>query len=267
MKRTLRHLQARFGWRHPRPLPHFLVIGTQKGGTTSLHHLLARHPGIYLPAVKEVHYFSQHFHQSLQWYANHYQDAKPGQLRGDITPFYLFHLAAPARIRAVLPRVKMIVLLRDPVERTLSQYFHARRNGYEQLELEEALEAEEERTIGADAVVTAPDGIHYSYQKHTYLSRSRYAEQLQRFLELFPRRQILVLRSEDLFSRTEQCWDALLSFIGAAPLPLPVPLPHSNSGQGEASAVSVSLKRKLRAQLEPTYEWLERNYGLSWPEP
>ena len=243
------------------------MIGTQKGGTTSLHHLLARHPGIFLPAVKEVHYFSQHFHQSLQWYAHHYKDAKPGQLRGDITPFYLFHLAAPARIRTVLPRVKMIVLLRDPVERTLSQYFHARRNGYEQLELEEALEVEEERINGADAVVTAPDGIHYSYQKHSYLSRSRYDEQLQRFLQLFPKRQILLLRSEDLFSRTEQCWDTLLKFIGAAPLPLPVPLPHSNSGQGEASAVALKLKRELRAQLEPTYQWLERNYGLSWPEP
>jgi hypothetical protein len=81
MRRTLRHLQARFG-HHPKPLPHFLVIGTQKGGTTSLHHLLSRHPGIYLPAVKEVHYFSQHFHQSRQWYADHYQDAKPGQVRG-----------------------------------------------------------------------------------------------------------------------------------------------------------------------------------------
>lgn len=267
LKRTLRHLQVRLGLRDPWPLPHFLVIGTQKGGTTSLHHLLTRHSGIFLPAVKEVHYFSQHFHQNLQWYAQHYQDAKPGQLRGDITPFYLFHLAVPARIRSVLPRVKMIALLRDPVERTLSQYFHARRNGYEQLELEEALKAEEARTIGADAVVMAPDGIHYSYQKHTYLSRSRYDEQLQRYLELFPRRQILVLRSEDLFSFTEQCWDDLLSFIDAAPLPLPAPLPHSNSGQGEAAAVALPLKRKLRALLEPTYKWLEREYGLSWSEP
>lgn len=243
------------------------MLGTQKGGTTSLHHLLALHPGIFLPAVKEVHYFSQHFEQSLQWYADHYQDAKPGQLRGDITPFYLFHLAAPSRIRSVLPRVKMIALLRDPVERTLSQYFHARRHGYEHLELEAALEVEEDRIRGADAVVTLADGLHYSYQKHTYLSRSRYDEQLQRYLELFPSRQILVLRSEDLFSCTEQCWDDLLSFIDAAPLPLPAPLTHSNSGQGEAAAVALPLKRKLRALLEPTYKWLESEYGLSWSEP
>lgn len=267
MRRTLRHLEARFGLRHPKPLPHFLVIGTQKGGTTSLHHLLSRHPGIYLPAVKEVHYFSQHFHQSRQWYADHYQDAKPGQVRGDITPFYLFHLAAPFRIRSVLPRVKLIALLRDPVERTLSQYFHARRHGYEQLELESALAAEEERIRGADVVVNEANGFHYSYQKHTYVSRSRYDEQLQRYHKQFPRRQLLVLRSEDLFARTQQCWDPLLRFIAADPRPMPAPLPHSNAGQGEAAAVPLSIKRMLRAELEPTYQWLEREYGLSWPEP
>lgn len=267
MRRTLRHLKATLGWRHPRPLPHFLVVGTQKGGTTSLHHLLSRHPGIFLPTVKEVHYFSQHFQQSRQWYADHYHRAQPGQVRGDITPFYLFHAAVPARIRSVLPRARLVALLRDPVERTLSQYFHARRHGYEDLDLASALEAEEERIRGADAVVSAADGFHYSYQKHTYLSRSRYDEQLQRYLKYFPKRQLLVMRSEDLFNRLEQCWDPLLRFIGAEPQPLPEALPHSNSGQGEAALIPLSLKRELRARLEPTYQWLEHEYNISWPNP
>ena len=205
MKRTLRHLQAKFGWRHPRPLPHFLVIGTQKGGTTTLHHLLSRHPGIFLPEVKEVHYFSQHFYQSHQWYADHYQLAKPGQIRGDITPFYLFHKAVPERIRSALPNVKLIALLRDPVERTLSQYFHARRHGYENLDLLPALKAEEQRLSGAESVVTTADGFHYSYQKHSYVSRSRYEVQLQRYQKYFSKHQLLVLRSEDLFARTDAC--------------------------------------------------------------
>ena len=131
-------------------------------------------------------------------------------MRGDITPFYMFHKAVPERIRSVLPNARLIVLLRDPVERVLSQYFHARRHGYEQLDLMSALEAEEQRLFGSDAVVSSADGIHYSYQKHSYVSRSRYELQLKRYRECFPKHQLLVLRSEDLFAHTDACWDVLL---------------------------------------------------------
>lgn len=249
------------------PLPHFLVLGTQKGGTTSLHHLLKRHPGIFLPDVKEVHYFSQHSEKPLTWYANHYRDAAASQLRGDITPFYLYHCATPQRIHANLPKVRLIALLRDPVERALSQYFHARRNGYETLELEAAIDAEESRLMGAEAIVEQPGGYHYSYQKHSYLKRSRYEEQLQRYQSLFPAKQLLILRSEDLFKTPAECWDRLLTFIGAEPMPLPGELPRSNAGEGEANQVSTALRQRLRKDLAPTYEWLDRQYGLSWTEP
>ena len=266
MKRTLRHMQARLGWRHPTPLPHFLVLGTQKGGTTTLHHLLSRHPGIFLPEVKEVHYFSQHFHQNRKWYADHYQLAKPGQARGDITPFYLFHAAVPERIHSVFPKVRLIALLRDPVERVLSQYFHAVRNGYEHLDLVSALQAEEQRLSGADSVLREVDGFHYSYQKHSYVSRSRYEHQLQRYRHWFPKRQLLVLRSEDLFEHTDGFLDRLLSFISVDPMPLPEILPHSNPGRGEAASVPLSLRRDLRQRLAMTYQWVEQEYGITWPE-
>ena len=267
MNRTLRHLKAKFGWRHSKPLPHFLVIGTQKGGTTSLYHLLSQHPDIFLPKVKEVHYFSQNFHQTREWYADHYQLAMPGQLRGDITPFYLFHAAVPERIRSIMPRVRLIALLRDPVERTLSQYFHACRQGYEQLDLLAALEAEEQRLSGADAVVKSPDGFHYSYQKHSYVSRSRYEIQLQRYRASFPDRQLLVLRSEDLFAHTDTCLDRLLTFLSLDSMPFSIALPHSNSGKGEAASVPLSLRRDLRQQLASTYDWVEKEYGITWPAP
>ena len=136
--------QLGWPWRRLR-LPHFLGLGTQKGGTTSLQKLLEQHPGVYLPPCKEVHYFSLHAEEPARWYAEHYRDARRGQRRGDITPFYLFHPDVPARIRALLPRARMIVLLRDPVERALSQVFHARRHGFETLEVADALAAEPER--------------------------------------------------------------------------------------------------------------------------
>ena len=148
----------------------------------------------------------------------------------------------------------------------LSQYFHARRHGYEQLDLIPALEAEEQRLFGSDAVVSSADGIHYSYQKHSYVSRSRYELQLKRYRECFPKHQLLVLRSEDFFAHTDACWDVLLRFISVAPMPLPGSLPHSNSGKGEASSVPLSLRRDLRQQLSATYQWVEREYGITWPE-
>ena len=122
-------------------LPDFLGLGVQKGGTTSLHCLLEQHPQVFLPSVKEVHYFSLNFASGEAWYRSQFASAEPEQRCGEITPYYLFHPQAAARVREALPQAKLIVLLRDPVERTLSQYFHSRRHGFEPLGLEAALDA------------------------------------------------------------------------------------------------------------------------------
>ena len=241
-------------WRRLR-LPHFLGLGTQKGGTTSLQKLLERHPGVFLPACKEVHYFSQHADKPTSWYADHYRDSLRGQRRGDITPFYLFHPDAAARIRALLPRAKMIVLLRDPVERALSQVFHAHRHGFETLEVTEALAAEPKRLASGEA---------FNFQKHSYVSRSRYLEQLDRYEALFPKEQLLVLKSEDLFLRTETVWKQIQHFLQLRPIPLPMPLPHSDAGNGEAADVAHELLANLREILSTTASGAKQRYGIDW---
>ena len=137
----------------PQGLPDFLGIGVQKGGTTTLQRLLEQHPQVYLPPCKELHYFSLHYGQGEAWYQQQFEAAAPDQRCGEITPYYLFHPQVPARIHALLPEAKLIVLLRDPVERALSQVAHSMRLGLEPLELEEALAAESERLRGAEAVL------------------------------------------------------------------------------------------------------------------
>ena len=261
---ALRRLKQRMGFRPRKRLPHFLGLGTQKGGTTSLQKLLEQHPGVFLPPCKEVHYFSQHDHESLDWYAAHYRDAQLGQRRGDITPYYLFHPRAPHRIRAVLPKAQLIVLLRDPVERALSQYFHARRHGFEPLELEPALAAEPERLAGSASRLSAPGTCDYSHQKHSYVSRSRYEIQLAAYEALFPKRQLLVLRSEDLFSHTEACWQKIQAFLGLQQLPLPGPLAQANAGKGEANAVPALVRERLRRDLATTAATVKARYGVDW---
>ena len=240
-------------WRHRR-LPHFLGLGTQKGGTTSLQKLLEQHPGVYLPPCKEVHYFSLHFQQPTSWYAAHYNAARQGQQRGDITPFYLFHPDVPARIHKLLPHARMIVLLRDPVERALSQVFHARRHGFEPLKVEDALAAETERLASGNA---------YSFQKHSYVARSRYLEQLDRYEALFPKRQMLVLKSEELFTNTVTVWNEIQKFVGLRPIPLPGLL-RANAGFGEADTVSTGIRAQLRERLSGTALGVKQRYGIDW---
>lgn len=247
-------------------LPRFLGLGTQKGGTTTLHRLLAAHPEVFLPACKEVHYHSLHDHEPLSWYAAHYQAAAPHQLCGDITPYYLFHPRAAGSIRRHQSEARLIVLLRDPVKRALSQYFHARRLGFESLELEAALDAEAGRLEGAEQRLSQPGSLDYSHQKHSYVSRSRYDIQLARYESLFRPTQLLVLRSEDLFEQPQLVWSRLLEFLGLSPYSMP-PLPVANAGRGEADAVPDAIRTRLRHELAPTAAAMRERYGIDWGLP
>mgnify|MGYP001806257984 FL=1 len=245
-------------------LPTFLGLGVQKGGTTTLQKLLEQHPDVFLPPAKELHYFSLHYARGEDWYRQQFALAGSEKRIGEITPYYLFHPAAPGRIHALLPQARLVVLLRDPVERALSQYFHSRRLGLETLELEEALEAEPQRLADAEVVLEADDGRHLSHQEHSYLSRSRYGEQLQRLETLFPKEQLLVLRSEDLFEHPVPIWSRVLEFLELETWPLPLLKKPANAGGGEAAAVQPWLRQRLRQQLEPTYGWVANHYGLHW---
>lgn len=236
-------------------LPNFLVLGTQKGGTTSLQKLLDHHPGVFLPPCKEVHYFSLHADRPKSWYASHYKDARWHQKRGDITPYYLFHPLAPKRIKATVPKARLIVLLRDPVERTLSQYFHARRHGFEQLGVSEALTAERERLSSGDP---------YSHQKHSYQARSRYLEQLDRYESLFPKSRILVIKSEDLFNDSEGAWGQIQRFLRIKPITLPIRLPRENAGHGEASHIDPEIRHMLKREFSATAKGIKERYGIDW---
>lgn len=239
----------------PLPLPAFLGLGTQKGGTTTLHRLLATHPDVFLPAGKELHYFDQHYEAGESWYRHQFVEAKPNQHCGDITPFYLFHPDVPMRIHEDLPNVQMIVLLRDPVERAISQMFHARKLGFENLPPKEAFAAETFRLASGDP---------YSLQKHSYLSRSRYLEQLDRYEALFPTKQLLILRSEDLFNDTINIWKTLLDFLKLRPYEIPRHLPRANAGDGLGDTIDPALRSQLRVQLRETVNGMHNRYGISW---
>lgn len=201
-----------------RPLPGFLVIGAQKAGTTALYAYLRWHPEITGPSWKEVSFFDRHWWRGEAWYRGQFPLRASGRLVGEASPSYLFHPLAPERARALVPEAKLVALLRDPVERAYSQYQHEVALGREPLSFEDALDAEEERTRGeVERLVADPHYFSRAWWDHTYATRGLYAEQLERWLAVYPREQLLVLTTDELGERTAKTYAAVLSFLGAAP--------------------------------------------------
>jgi hypothetical protein len=211
-----------------RPLPDFLVLGAQKAGTTALYAYLRWHPAITGPSWKEVSYFDRHYARGASWYRGNFPLttwSRPSRRTGGIAPIvgeaspsYLFHPQAPERVAGLLPEVRLIALLRDPVDRALSHYQHEVALGREPLSFEAALEQEEQRLEGeVERMVADPRYFSRAWWDHTYLARGRYAEQLERWLAVFPRDQVLVVASRDLAERPAETYAEVLRFLGAPP--------------------------------------------------
>lgn len=245
-------------------LPDFLCIGAQKAGTSTLHVMLMAHPQVFVPRRKELHYFTLHSGRSIDWYSSFYHDARDLQESGEVTPYYLFHPAAAARIRRLLPHVRLILLLRDPVERALSGYFHSVRRGEEKLDIESAFEREETRLEGAEERLMQVGARHLAHQLYSYTSRSRYDRQISVYRSLFPSDRMLLVRSEDLVGNTAQTWPAIQRFLGVDPSPWEGELPRRNQGRYSAAAVPAALRERLRTQLDPTYRAMDVEYGIKW---
>ena len=201
-----------------RPLPHFLVLGAQKAGTTALYSYLRRHPHITGPSWKEVSFFDRHWTRGEGWYRGNFPNVLRARrdLVGEASPSYLFHRLAPQRVAQVIPEAKLIALVRNPVDRAYSHYQHEVALGREPLSFEDALVAEEERTSGEEERLAAdPAYFSHAWWNYTYKARGRYAEQLERWLSVFPADRLLVLPSEELLGEPERTHARVLEFLGA----------------------------------------------------
>jgi hypothetical protein len=182
-------------------LPTFLIIGTQKGGTTSLYELLAEHPDVGRASLKEVHYFDHHYGRPLTWYQAHFPRRGTAKHTGEASPYYMYHPVCAERVHAALPDVKLIVLLRDPVDRAHSHHNHERALGFEELDFVTAIAQESDRLAGEEQrLAREPDYQSFAHQHYSYLARGLYAEQLKRWYDRFSPDQILALASEDFFT-------------------------------------------------------------------
>ena len=200
-------------------IPNFFIIGAQKAGTTNLYHLLRQHPDVFIPGMKEPGYF--HWVGSsnkVRWpngavtrvgvqdwdeYLSLYKDAGGRKAVGDASTLYLGNPDAARRIRETVPDAKIVVVLRNPVDRAYSAYNYMRRNGKEPVEsFEDAIALEGERMAGGFA-----PALHY-------LSRGFYAKQLRAWYELFPRDQIKVCLFEEVITEPLRTCAELFEFLG-----------------------------------------------------
>jgi hypothetical protein len=204
---------------NPVTAPDFVIIGAQRAGTTSLHAYLSAHPQVRTPAKKELHYLTDRHERGLDWYLGQFPSAVPaGSIVGEATPYALFHPLAPGRLKAIFPNVKLIALLRNPVDRAYSHYLLERAQGFETLDFSAALDAEAERLAGEEfRIIADPAHVSRSHKHFSYLARGDYAPQLARWFSHFPREQILILRSEDLYVRTASMFARVASFLGIDP--------------------------------------------------
>jgi hypothetical protein len=234
-------------------LPEFLIIGTQKGGTTFLYNLLRRHPHFEPAVEKEIHFFdTPNFKLGEQWYRTHFppQQQKNGHnvITGEASPYYLFHPLAARRTAEIIPQAKLIALLRNPIDRAYSDYQHKVRQGYEKLPFGEALHLEEERLWGEKEKILADDTYRSpNHRRFSYLSRGVYVDQLQEWHRCFDREQLLLLKSEDFFEHPTATLRRVTHFLG---LPWRKARIGGNRNPGGYSS-----------SLDPeTLQWLQRYY-------
>jgi len=229
--------------------PTFMIIGAQKAGTTSLHQYLGEHPDVGMPTTKEVHYFDFEAQRPLDWYRAHFPLRGSCSHTGEATPLYLFHPAVPARVRAALPDVRLIVLLRDPVERAYSHHNYEVALGFEELSFDEAVAREPERLAGEEQRILADPGYRsYAFQHYSYVSRGLYSGQLERWFEHFPREQFLVLAAERLFTDPAGTLHEVQRWLGLSEH-TPAELTARNAGS--YAPIDPALRSQLRERFAP----------------
>ena len=264
-----------------RALPDFLIIGAQKAGTTSLYAYLAAHPDVRPAGRKEVHYFDLGFTAGAELGEGWYRSMFPLSARlaldgrrtgrpvrtGEASPYYLFHPAAPERAAALVPEARLLVLVRDPVERAWSHYRHEVAAGREQLGFAAALDAEPERLAGADADLRRgiDSAAARSHRTHSYVGRGRYAEQLRAWLEHYPREQLHVMVAEELFARPAPVWRAAVEFLGLAPAAPPPFVVHNPGGVAGDDGMDPACRARLTETFAGSDADLAELLGRSLP--
>ena len=246
-----------------RQWPDFVIIGAQRAGTTSLTQWLYAHPQVKAARARELHYFDLNYGLGPNWYRSNFPVRSEGQISGESTPYLLFHPLAPERVARDLPETtRFIVLLREPVERAISQYWLNRRCGHEPLPFRDAVDRERERLAGQEEIIRRGQ-LSDSHQRFSYVARGRYAEQLQRWFRHVHQERILVVQSEELFESTVVA-DGVQRWLGLEASGQPFPRGNDAVRHEEIDSAVID---RLRTHFAPLNQDLEDLLGRPFWRP
>jgi hypothetical protein len=255
-----------------RGLPDFIILGTQRGGTTSLYNYLADHPQIRPCFLKETHFFDRYYKRGIGWYRAYFpfrrtlmttaSDWGVSHLTGEATPYYLYHPHVPNRVHKAIPQAKLIVLLRNPVDRAYSHYNHVAKNGLESLTFEKAIERELEiMPVETQKILDDENYLSFTYQNYSYLSRGIYIDQLLNWFKYFNRDRILVLKSETFYDDPSSALNKTLEFLG---LPIWAPISFEKYNLAHYTPMKDTTHKWLTEYFRPhnsrLYEYLGEDF-------
>ncbi len=240
-------------------LPDFIIIGGQKCGTTSLYRYLAQHPNVYSAKRKEIGYFNAMHEHDLGWYRAHFPNRlarfaierirKQKFITGEADPAYILDPFALRAIKNTIPKVKIIILLRNPVDRAFSHYQHSVRSGVEKFEFEKAIELEHQRISSQwEKMVNGKPYHGLTIYHYAYLKTGHYGDQLEEVYRIFNPSRVLVLQSEIFFRQTQKEFDKVLEFLG---LPAEKVDIYKKHNKGDYGALDESLRGRLQRYFQP----------------
>jgi len=263
---------------HTGVLPDFLIIGAQKCGTTSLYNYLIQHPCIHSASIKEIGFFDQYLNycKGIRWYRSHFPSLfrryffkyvlRQEFITGEASTSYILNPHALKRISEIVPHAKLILLLRNPIDRAYSHYQHSVRSGRENLSFEDAIRIEKERTgenwkgLKDDETSPIDDIDHYGY-----LSTGIYADQVKVLMDIFAMEQVLILASEELFMNPSVVLQKVLDFLNMPRWELKE---FEKFNAGEYLSLEITTRKILNEYFKPYNQRLYAYVGryFDWDE-
>ena len=247
-------------------LPEFLVIGAQKSGTSSMYQYLCQHRSIIPPLVKEVHYFDWNYSKGESWYRAHFPFL--GKLHEqnaqtfEASPYYLFHPLCARRIREKLGPVRLITILRNPIDRAYSHYQMEVRLGREKQDFEKAIWNDDEMVRQKARVVNGTNGNNRYFSEKSYLQRGNYIEQLDEYFRIFPKENIHVIIFEEFISDGNTIMREVCKFLDIETIDFNVNDTYNRGIYGKMNSVLRDrLREYFKAQNEKLYDLLGRDLG------
>jgi hypothetical protein len=230
-------------------LPDYLILGAQRAGTTSLYNWLIQHPNVVPAKRKEVRYFTFHEKRGKDWYGKQLNVRTKYSVHGEAEPNYLFCTYIRKNVKALVPNVKLIVMLRDPVARAFSNWKLMRDQGRESLTFTEAIRREESRVAES----------HHNWLYHSYKGRGHYAIQLERWFHYFPKRQFIIVLSEKMFNTPDSVFHNVQDFLGLDPISLKNYKAWNKKGQ---RGLHYKIRDQLREYFKPHNDLLAEMLDL-----